>query len=708
MKQLNITKYINLGLNVILIFWGIFESKIIVPNFLDILGRMHPLVLHLPIGMLALLVILMWYRKHFPDETFSKIHGISLTFLAFFAVLSALMGLLLSQESGYDKQTLVWHKWTGIIFSLVCLIASEFYEKLKKLNKFQNIGLILLSGMVLWVGHLGGSITHGEDFLIPADESKDAAAETKQTVFEIHINPILKEKCVSCHNNTKTKGDLNMTSIESLTKGGKNGPIWLKADTLNSHILQRAYLNIDDKKHMPPKGKPQLTPNELFLIKTWIAEGADTKSTIAELKADSYFKKLLVTKVSQPKVYSFEKASQSDLDKINTPYCSVIPLSSESPALKASFFVSAKYDEKSMDNLQNIKTQLVSLNLAKMPVNDDIFSKIANFENLEYLNLNQTNITGKGISSLLKCKNLEDLAVSNTKINEQDLKALLSLPKLKNVYIWNTSIAKSTLDAWQKSYPKINFEQGFDLSKSQNLKLNPPSLVNEKIIVDSKTPIKFKHTLKDVNIRYSINEEKVDSTSKNVFTKDIFIDKFTKFNVIATKDGWLASSPVSYSLFISNFKPKTAKLNLKPDVQYPGNGAKTLIDKSNGDVFNLKEVNWLGFRENNFEAEFEFDAKTPKGITVSYVQKIDSYVMPPEWIEIWIANNGGKYTLFKKINVPPSGKMDMTQIKGIDVNLENQKFNRVKIIAKPLAKLPDWHPGKGTKGWFFTDEIYFY
>jgi hypothetical protein len=35
-----------------------------------------------------------------------------------------------------------------------------------------------------------------------------------------------------------------------------------------------------------------------------------------------------------------------------------------------------------------------------------------------------------------------------------------------------------------------------------------------------------------------------------------------------------------------------------------------------------------------------------------------------------------------------------------------QKMNVIKVKARPVQKLPSWHPGKGTVGWFFVDEIF--
>ena len=51
-----------------------------------------------------------------------------------------------------------------------------------------------------------------------------------------------------------------MTTEEKILEGGKNGPIWKSGDALNSHIIENINLPEDEKKHMPPKGKPQVEP----------------------------------------------------------------------------------------------------------------------------------------------------------------------------------------------------------------------------------------------------------------------------------------------------------------------------------------------------------------------------------------------------------------------------------------------------------------
>ena len=99
----------------------------------------------------------------------------------------------------------------------------------------------------------------------------------------------------------------------------------------------------------------------------------------------------------ETQLYNFEFASSSTIEDLNTPFLTVAQFSANEPALKADFFLRQAFDRNKLNELSSIKEQLVILNLANMPVTDDDLKTLTQFKNLERLNLNNTDITGKGI-----------------------------------------------------------------------------------------------------------------------------------------------------------------------------------------------------------------------------------------------------------------------------------------------------------------------
>ena len=87
--------------------------------------------------------------------------------------------------------------------------------------------------------------------------------------------PVLEQKCYTCHNPAKAKGKLDLTTKQSILKGGKTGDLIVSGKPLESLLIKRIHLPETDKKHMPPRNKEQLTETETEILYYWIKTGAD-------------------------------------------------------------------------------------------------------------------------------------------------------------------------------------------------------------------------------------------------------------------------------------------------------------------------------------------------------------------------------------------------------------------------------------------------
>ncbi|MDC0308212.1 DUF1549 domain-containing protein, partial [Planctomycetaceae bacterium] len=97
-------------------------------------------------------------------------------------------------------------------------------------------------------------------------------AEASEPLFEDDIQPVLMDKCGQCHDAKSKKGELDLSTMLGLKRGGESGESGL-ADTVEDSML---WIMIDEGG-MPPEDEPQLTDTELTLIKTWISNGAPAK-----------------------------------------------------------------------------------------------------------------------------------------------------------------------------------------------------------------------------------------------------------------------------------------------------------------------------------------------------------------------------------------------------------------------------------------------
>ena len=71
---------------------------------------------------------------------------------------------------------------------------------------------------------------------------------------------------------------------------------------------------------------------------------------------------------------------------------------------------------KQLEELNEIKEQVISLNLNKLPVKDEDLKTVSRFKNLRRLDLNFTNITARGLDALASLKFLQTLSLSGTKV----------------------------------------------------------------------------------------------------------------------------------------------------------------------------------------------------------------------------------------------------------------------------------------------------
>ncbi|MFT5885671.1 MAG: putative membrane protein [Arcticibacterium sp.] len=698
-----------IGLNVMLVFLFLFESKVELPTLLVPLGRMHPILLHFPIGVFLIAVVLQLLDSFFKKTDLSEILTFLFLFSAITAALTAIFGFFLGLESGYDLELLKDHKRLGILTSIGCWLSYLAYNKGWNMAKIPSIATL---AVMTFAGHLGGEITHGEDYVLaPIRPVADLTFLENEPLYDQAVFPILKAKCLACHNDKKQKGELNMASLAKIMKGGEDGPIWEAGSALNSHLISNANLPLDDKKHMPPKGKPQLTPLEIALLSRWIDAGADTSLTLSELQVGDTLRTLVQTQYppeSGDKSYDFNAASSSLIAELNTPFCTVNELANGSAALQASFFVSQRFNVEDLKRLSKVSEQLVSLNLSKMPLDDKDLGLLTGFQNLEKLILNYTNLTGKGIEGLANLKQLRYLSLTGIPLEKGSLSKLKKLENLRSIYVWNTGLDQEEIEAYKKENPATRVYTGFKASKDDVLKINSPILANRDAILAQGEKLELKHGLTGVEIRYTLDSSTPDSLKGLIYEKSLEVNGFVEIKAIATKKGWYRSDVASFALFESSFKPDSAWLIKPAHKDYPGKGAGTVIDGKQGDKDNFKDLTWLGFLGENAEIVFERNLNDKyKGLTVSYLKSAGSSIMPPAEIQLWAGNREGDLTLIhsKKPKL-------LTENGSVSFNAESfslkEQYKFYEIICKPLTRLPSWHTRKGDKSWVFIDEVYFY
>ena len=210
--------------------------------------------------------------------------------------------------------------------------------------------------------------------------------------------PILDNKCVKCHNQNKSKGDLMMNSKEAILKGGESGAILVSFDASSSHLYNYPNLPIDDKMHMPPEGNVQLTENEIEILKIWIDKGANFEeySSFESFDVDQREVVMSFIPADLPIVDPPRKKDLESLLDLNFR----LERNSITNNYVEAKFLGKNLKSKHLNALLKIKDQLIKLDLSNSNLNDNLVSKLNSLKNLKYLKINNTKITDKGLSSI--------------------------------------------------------------------------------------------------------------------------------------------------------------------------------------------------------------------------------------------------------------------------------------------------------------------
>ncbi len=241
--------------------------------WLAVFGRAHPVLLHLPIGLLVGAATLEFGATALRRTPPRGAVGALLLVGALTALASVGSGLVLAGERGGGGD-LSTHKFAAFAQTALMLLAALAAWRDRR-TPLRVIMALALAAMAV-AGHTGGAMVHGRDFLFaPLQPPRVAATPPpRASSYATLIAPILERTCAKCHRPDKDKGGLALTTPDGLRKGGDTGPAFVPGKPDESLLLARCLLPADHDDHMPPRDEPQPTSAELATLRLWLTAGA--------------------------------------------------------------------------------------------------------------------------------------------------------------------------------------------------------------------------------------------------------------------------------------------------------------------------------------------------------------------------------------------------------------------------------------------------
>ena len=413
-------------------------------DWLQFLGRFHPALLHLPIGLIVLLPALEIAGARQP--ALREAAEFVLRAALALALPTLALGYMLAYGSGDTGTTVNRHMWGAIalcILLLLCLLARPAWATAGQPLVYPALLTTTLLTLV-WAAHEGGSITHGSDYLtrympdrlrawFPASGMLDVSADS---FYALHINPVFEAKCVACHGGGTEKGDLRLDSYSNLMRGGKDGAVVVPGKPEASILLARVMLAPGDPHFMPAEGRTPLTSDETSWIREWIKAGATPSATgiagvtISEDHAEPPPQPVGDYSRLMPEIVRMQHGLGAKLVPVSANPSDGLVLRTVDAA--------PSFGDAQLADFQKFAPYIVEAELARTAISDAAFDTLRTFTHLRALHLEGTSITGGNLGKLSSLTQLAYLNLSGTKINVQSVAPLKSMPHLRHLYLFDT------------------------------------------------------------------------------------------------------------------------------------------------------------------------------------------------------------------------------------------------------------------------------
>lgn len=108
-------------------------------------------------------------------------------------------------------------------------------------------------------------------------QSKFPPAASRKVDYKQDIQPLLEQKCYSCHGPEVQQAGLRLDLRQNALRGGDYGPVIKIGDSAASKLIRRL-VDGDGGLQMPPDGA--LSNEEIGLLRAWIDQGAEFRTDI--------------------------------------------------------------------------------------------------------------------------------------------------------------------------------------------------------------------------------------------------------------------------------------------------------------------------------------------------------------------------------------------------------------------------------------------
>lgn len=264
---------------------------------------------------------------------------------------------------------------------------------------------------------------------------------TPGSFYALRVAPLFNQHCISCHGDGRQKAELRLDSFAYSMRGGRHGAVIWPGDTKASELMRRITLPAGDDQAMPPEGKTPLSPDDVTVVRLWIAAGASATLPASAIKGAP-------RQVAEVK---FPELDPSATRRLRAPLAATMQqLSSRYPGLIV-------YEARNSADLE------LNAALSSRAFTDaDLKAFLPLRDRIVQIDLSGTSVTDASALILAQMTALKTIRLTDTKTGDATVSALASLKSLRSLTVTGTAATKAALAPLSRHGVAIHGEQNAD------------------------------------------------------------------------------------------------------------------------------------------------------------------------------------------------------------------------------------------------------
>jgi hypothetical protein len=235
--------------------------------------------------------------------------------------------------------------------------------------------------------------------------------------YTVRVAPLFQTHCISCHGEKRQKADLRLDSYAYALRGGRHGAVTRAGQPKDSELMRRITLPTSDDRAMPPEGKTPLSPDDVTVIRLWIAAGASPTTLVSAIKGAPRMVREVVIPALDPAAAAKKRAaSAAEVEKLSARYPGLLTYESRDSAgleLNASLR-GADFGDADLKAFTPVAAQIVRADLSNTAVTDASAQALSAMTGLKILRLANTKTGDSLMAALAPLKALKSLTVTAT------------------------------------------------------------------------------------------------------------------------------------------------------------------------------------------------------------------------------------------------------------------------------------------------------